>query len=120
MNDSGTDREPFRPSRAPADQGTREQGARDQGTDRFAPSEGNHQPSTTAVPSSYVPRGTLACCDRTLGSDWSRGVGLFSPGGLVGYRARSGGPIRASRVDAVRDEHFTLSPSCAVAAGVRR
>lgn len=65
--------------------------------------------SRTATRTSYQP-----CCDRIIGTDAARAVDRFNPDGPAGYRARSGGPLRASRVDAVRDDHFALSPSCDV------
>lgn len=41
---------------------------------------------------------------RILGSDAARAVGRFTPDGPLGYRAKSGGPLRATRAEAEADE----------------
>lgn len=43
-------------------------------------------------------------CGHTHASDDARAVGRFRPEGVEGYRARSGGPLRATRAEAVADE----------------
>lgn len=45
-----------------------------------------------------------ADCGRTHESNMARAVGLFRPDGPVGYRAQSGGPLRATRAEAEADE----------------
>ena len=47
---------------------------------------------------------TCPDCDTIHGSDAARAVGLFIRGGLLGYRAKSGGPLRATRAEAEADE----------------
>jgi hypothetical protein len=42
--------------------------------------------------------------DRVLGSDAAVAVGRFSPDGPKGYRAKDGGPLRATRVEAEYDQ----------------
>ncbi len=36
-------------------------------------------------------------------TDAAHAIGLFSPGGVIGYRSILGGPLRATREEAVRD-----------------
>lgn len=36
-------------------------------------------------------------------SDAARAIGLFRPGGVLGYRSELGGPLRATREEAVSD-----------------
>ena len=64
----------------------------------------------------------LASEPRVLGSDAARAVGRFNPGGPDGYRARSGGPLRATRAEAVEDERRNAEtrPGCDAMARVRR
>ena len=45
---------------------------------------------------------------RILGSDATFAVGRFSPDCVDGYRARSGGPLRATRNEAQADEFKIL------------
>lgn len=51
------------------------------------------------------------CAPRVLGSDAAQAVGRFRSDGPPGYRARSGGPLRTTRVEAEIDErkHFTTA-----------
>ena len=43
-------------------------------------------------------------CGWTHHGTMARAVDPFSPGGPAGYRAASGGPLRATRAEAVADE----------------
>lgn len=43
-------------------------------------------------------------CQQTHASDMARAVGRFQPAGPSGYRAKSGGPLRATRGEAEADE----------------
>lgn len=45
-----------------------------------------------------------ATCDHIHATDMARAVGRFQPSGPSGYRARSGGAIRATRAEAEADE----------------
>jgi hypothetical protein len=56
--------------------------------------------------------GVTACCDR-INSFRTVAVGRFLPSGPIGYRAISGGPVRATRTEAEQDQHFYMSPECA-------
>lgn len=42
-------------------------------------------------------------CAHIHGSDYARAVGRFRPEGPTGYRARSGGLLRATRAEAEAD-----------------
>jgi hypothetical protein len=50
----------------------------------------------------------MKTADRVLGSDAAAAVGRFSPDGPHGYRAKSGGPLRATRAEAEADERENL------------
>lgn len=45
---------------------------------------------------------------RILGSDAAVAVGRFSALGVIGYRAKSGGPLRATRAEAENDQRLAI------------
>lgn len=47
---------------------------------------------------------TCPVCHHAHASDMARAVGRFKPEGPDGYRAQSGGPLRATRAEAEADE----------------
>lgn len=47
---------------------------------------------------------TCPACEHVHAPDMARAVERFRPSGPVGYRARSGGPTRATRAEAEADE----------------
>lgn len=49
-------------------------------------------------------RSTCPVCDHIHTAADARAVGRFRPEGVEGYRARTGGELRATRAEAVADE----------------
>ncbi len=54
-----------------------------------------------------MTNGTCGTCGHIHSADDARAVGRFRSDGPIGYRAKSGGPVRATRPQAEADECAT-------------